>query len=148
MAKKQDLPRVAVNGEFAGMTLQQIEAMYPGAHKSTGKKRPYSPDIFSKYLIIEGPAHWLFRIGFASIFMVNAVYAVFEPESFATVLEQNVVTSAIGMTDLMVKFAIFNDIILSVFILGGWRKQFVYAWAGAWLLLPSGIKLMNLIVQV
>ncbi len=101
--------------------------------------------MFGKYLILGGWSHWFFRLGFASIFLINAIYAIFEPQSFAGVLENNIIASQIGATDLMVKIAIFNDLILSVFILGGWRKQMVYAWAGAWLLLPAGMKLMNLI---
>ncbi len=126
------------------MTLEQLAAAQPPSVVQPKLRSP-AEDVFGKFLILEGWSHWFFRVGFASIFLVNAIYAVFEPQLFAAVLEENVVASAIGNIDAMVKFAIFNDIILSVFILGGWRKQFVYAWAGAWLLLPAGMKIMNLI---
>lgn len=109
------------------------------------KSKSHRPDMLSKFLVLEGPTHWLFRLGFASIFLVNAIFAVFEPGSFASVVETNVISSAIGFTDLMVKIAIANDLILAVFIIGGWRKRLVYAWAGAWLILVAGMKLMNLV---
>lgn len=126
-------------------TLEEIAASQPSrSNPNESKKHLSTPDVFSKFLILEGFTHWFFRLGFASIFFVNAVYAIFEPESFATVLESNPVASAIGMIDFMVKIAIFNDLILAVFIVGGWRKKWVYAWAGAWLLMVAGLKLMNL----
>jgi hypothetical protein len=112
----------------------------PAAHKGLP-----TPDIFTKFLVLEGWSHWFFRLGFASIFFVNALYAVFEPTSFSDVLEQNIIASKIGQIDLLVKFAIINDLLLSIFIVGGWRKQMVYTWAGAWLLMPAGLKLMNLV---
>lgn len=128
-------------------TMAEIASKLPPKPVSAEAKRLIpTPDMFSKFLILEGWSHWFFRFGFASIFFVNAVYAVFEPTSFAAVLEANPVASALGMTDLMVKIAICNDLILSVFIIGGWRKRWVYAWAGAWLLLVAGLKLMNLVV--
>jgi hypothetical protein len=114
--------------------------------QASSKLNTLGPDTFGRFLILEGFSHWFFRLGFASIFFVNAVYATFEPASFSGVLEANPVASAIGMTDFMVKIAICNDLILAVFIIGGWRKRWVYAWAGAWLLLVAGLKLMNLVV--
>ncbi|MFZ1324081.1 MAG: hypothetical protein WAQ57_02895 [Candidatus Saccharimonadales bacterium] len=127
-----------------GGTVKDIEDSYPPAPAFKDKGLP-TPDMFSRFLILEGWSHWFFRLGFASIFFVNAIYAVFKPASFASLLEANVIASAIGHTDLMVKFAIINDLLLGIFIVGGWRKQLVYGWAGAWLLLPAGLKLMNLV---
>lgn len=127
-------------------TMAQIEDTLPPRPVTADKKKLIpTPDVFSKYLILEGWSHWFFRFGFASIFFVNAIYAVAEPASFSGVLEANPVARAIGMTDFMVQIAIVNDIILSAFILAGWRKRLVYAWAGLWLLLIAGLKLMNLI---
>ena len=127
-------------------TLAQLDAKRtaPSSEVSNNKHLP-KPDAFSKFLILEGWSHWFFRFGFASIFLMNAIYAIYEPSSFAGVLEENPIASSLGMTDVMVKTAITNDIILSVFIIGGWRKRFVYAWAGIWLLLIAGLKLTNLI---
>lgn len=89
---------------------------------------------------------WTFRVGFASIFLVNAVYAAIHPNDFISLLQNNPITNAIGFTDFMVKIAMVNDLLLGVFLLGGWRKKYVYAWAGAWLLLVAGLKIINLFV--
>lgn len=127
------------------MTLEQLAASQPAAPVAVPQKKIIGrPDMFSKFLVLEGFTHWFFRLGFASIFLVNAVYATLDPESFTVLLEKNPVASAIGFTDLMLKFALVNDLLLAIFIIGGWRKQWVYAWAGAWLLLVAGLKMMNL----
>lgn len=86
----------------------------------------------------------LFRLGFASIFLINSVYAALEPASFTQLLYDNPITNAIGFENAMVKIAMFNDLLLGMLILVGWRKKFTYAWAGVWLLIVAGIKLMNL----
>jgi hypothetical protein len=112
--------------------------------QSTAKKRFPKPDIFTKFLILEGWTHWLFRLGFASIFFVNAIYATVEPESFISLLENNPIASLLGHAEFLVKIAMVNDLLLSVCIIGGWRKHMVYAWAGTWLLIIAGLKLMNL----
>lgn len=128
-----------------GQTLEQLAAAQPSAPTPAPTKRFVSrPDMFSKFLVLEGFSHWFFRLGFASIFLINAVYATVDPDSFTVMLEKNPIASAIGFTDLMLKIALVNDLLLGVFIIGGWRKQLVYAWAGAWLLLVAGLKMMNL----
>lgn len=128
------------------MTLDQIEKTRGSAKSKVAIKKKFNtPDMFTKFLIIEGPSHWLFRLGFASIFFVTAVSAGLDPESFTGMLVANPVANAIGFHDIMVKIAMVNDLLLCVLIIGGWRKQLVYAWAGAWLLLVAGLKLMNLV---
>lgn len=127
------------------MTLDQIESVTLKKNGKTVTKKIKSLDMFTKFLIIEGPSHWLFRLGFASIFFVTAVSAALDPESFTGMLVANPVANAIGFHDIMVKIAMVNDLLLCVLIIGGWRKQLVYAWAGGWLLLVAGLKLMNLV---
>lgn len=129
------------------LTLEQIENNQPKSPTPPGVvKQQFRPDVFSKFLVLEGPTHWLFRLGFASIFLVNAVYATLEPQSFIDMLNNNPVASLIGHADFMVKIAMVNDLLLGIFIIGGWRKRLVYAWAGLWLLLVAGLKLMNYFV--
>jgi hypothetical protein len=50
----------------------------------------------------------------------------------------------IGHADLLVKFVIFNDLALGLFILVNIQKKITYIWAGTWLLIVAGIKMMNL----
>ncbi len=126
------------------LTMAEIAEGLPPQIPIAEKNHLPRPDAFSKFLILEGWSHWFFRFGFASIFLVNAIYATIEPESFTSMLAANPVANAIGHHDLMVKITMVNDLLLAIFIIGGWRKRLVYAWAGMWLLLVAGLKMMNL----
>ncbi len=88
---------------------------------------------------------WAYRIGFATIFLVNAIYAAIHPEDFVKLLENNIVASKIGFANQMVMFTAVNDLVLGILILTGWKKRLVNAWAGIWLILVAGLKLMNLV---
>lgn len=90
-------------------------------------------------------AHWLFRLGFASIFLVNAAYAAIHPEDFTSLLKDNFIATMIGHADQLVMITMFNDLFIGTLILVGVWKKYVYAWAGGWLLLVAGLKLMNLV---
>jgi hypothetical protein len=125
-------------------TLSEIADSLPPKAEPSKRTLP-RPDAFSKFLILEGWSHWFFRFGFASIFFINAVYAAFDPKSFTDMLAANPIASALGHHERMVQFTMVNDLLLAVFIVGGWRKRMVYAWAGVWLLLVAGLKLMNLV---
>ncbi len=135
----------AASSPLPAPTLSQLAEAQPKVAETNTPHRLPIPDMFSKYLILEGFTHWLFRLGFASIFLVNAVYATFHPLEFTQLLQANPISNAIGYHDFMVRIAMVNDLLLGIFILGGWRKKFVYAAAGAWLLLVASLKLMNLI---
>lgn len=125
-------------------TMEEIAASLPAGAETKSARKNMPDKVFGKFLILEGWSHWFFRLGFASIFLVNAVYAAIEPESFTDLLDANQIARLIGHAGLMVKFAMVNDLLLSILIVGGWRKRMVYAWAGAWLLMVAGLKLMNL----
>lgn len=100
--------------------------------------------VWSTTSFLEQLSHWLFRFGFASIFLVNAAYASLYPDDFTKLLSENAIAGPIGHASLLINIAMFNDLFLGIMILGGWRKTLVYAWAGAWLLIVAGLKLMNL----
>lgn len=102
--------------------------------------------IWSKMSVTEVLSHWLFRLGFASIFLVNATYAFINPDDFTKLLAENAIAKHIGHADLLVKCASVNDLLIGILILGGWRKKLTYAWAGAWLLIVASLKLMNLVI--
>lgn len=127
-------------------TMAEIAAALPATEPAPARKKllPGPDAVFGKFLILEGWSHWFFRLGFASIFFINAVYAALEPQAFADLLAANPLSRALGQTDLLIKITMVNDLLLTIFIVGGWRKRMVYAWAGGWLLLVAGLKLMNL----
>lgn len=120
------------------------------------RRIPTASEIFAQKFIdqqnkskptrLESIFAWVFRFGFASIFLVNAVYAAVHPEEFTVMLKNNPITNAIGFTELMLKIAMVNDLLLGILLIVGWRQKLVYAWAGAWLIIVAGIKLMNLVV--
>jgi hypothetical protein len=92
-------------------------------------------------------AKYLFRAGFASIFLVNSLTAILEPEGFRNLLEANVIGALLPATLIDVSIAIVavNDLALGIFILSGKKRTIVYAWAGIWLLIVASLKLMNFI---
>lgn len=89
--------------------------------------------------------HGVFRLGFASIFLVNAIYAAFHPHDFTSLLNANLIARLLGHADFMVKIAMVNDLLIGIFILLNRHKKVVYTWAGCWLLLVAMLKLMNLV---
>lgn len=133
--------------KLSELTIDQIESTSSLDKKvPVPKKSLPNTDMLPKFLILEGWSHWFFRLGFASIFFVTAVSAALEPESFTGMLRDNLVAGPIGYHDIMVKIAMVNDLLLTVLIIGGWRKRLTYAWAGIWLILVAGLKLMNLFI--
>lgn len=87
----------------------------------------------------------IFRLGFASIFLINAIVATLHPEDFVGLLENNIIASRIGHYSVMMNIAMINDLLLGSFILLGKYKRLVYPWAGLWLLMIAGMKLMNIV---
>ncbi len=87
---------------------------------------------------------WIFRAGFAGIFLVNGATAWLQPAGFQELLGTFPLAQAIGHIELMVVFAGINDIVLAGLILSGKHKEIIWAWAGSWLALVSFIKLASL----
>ena len=89
---------------------------------------------------------WLWRAGFASIFLVNSLVAWLEPEDFINLLEANFIGKHLSYIDWMVKLAAVNDLALGLAIVVGKWRRLVYVWAALWLLLVAGLKLSNMIL--
>ncbi len=89
----------------------------------------------------------LFRAGFASIFLANAVVAVVTPEAFKGLITTNIIGQYFpaSLIDAMVWFIALNDVFIGVAILSGKWRYFIYIWAGLWLIIIAGIKATNLI---
>lgn len=85
----------------------------------------------------------LFRIGFASIFLINALIAWLKPSDFTQLLENNVVFNLIGHESLLVKLIGANDFILGLLILFK-PSRYVFLWAAAWLFGVTCLKALNL----
>ena len=94
---------------------------------------------------LEGLLGLVFIIGFASIFIINSINAFYVPADFTKLLAANPITRAIGHYEVMVKITVCNDLLLGILILSRWKKKYVWAWAGSWLILVAGIKGLYLI---
>jgi hypothetical protein len=92
----------------------------------------------------------LFIVGFAGVFVVNGVVAVLEPSEFTALVERSVVgRSAEVMSGRWIAWVIaVHDFALGALLLATVRvarpRPFVLAWAGAWLLAVSAVKLTAL----
>lgn len=89
----------------------------------------------------------LFRVGFSSIFLVNAIYALVELESFKKLLEANFIAKHIGFTGVLILFTALNDFVIGTLIMLGKKRKLVYLWASLWLLLIAGLKISNLLIK-
>lgn len=117
----------------------------PDAEKVVGVNvRPDPLENASKRFVPDSRYEIFFRIGFASIFLVNSVAAWMRPDDFYPLLSSFPAAQAVGRIDLLVLAASFNDLILGGLILSGIAKKYVFAWAGLWLTMVSTIKLVSL----
>ena len=100
-------------------------------------------------MLVAQPEPWLtldrllelaFRAGFASIFLINAVNAVVDPDSFKKLLAANILVPQALPLDALVQVAAVNDLLLGIFLLTQWKRKWVYAWAGVWLLIVASVK--------
>lgn len=91
------------------------------------------------------PFVWLFRLGFASIFFVNAVVAFVAPDSFLELVRDTPIATLLGSADMAVIIAGLNDFMLGVLIIVNKWPRYVHAWAGAWLLIVTLVKVAHLL---
>jgi hypothetical protein len=88
--------------------------------------------------------------GLAGVFLVNAIVAVLEPTDFTSLVERSLIGRAIpAMSGDWVAWAIaVHDLTIGVVLLATMRlarvRPFVLAWAGAWLLAVTVVKLTAL----
>ena len=99
---------------------------------------PTPAPTIGKSLFWDRLPEWLFFYGFVSIFLINFVNAVVDPKAFTALLVSNpFVPSFLPSAKFLVNVAAVNDLALGLFILSKWKKKWVYAWAGAWLLIVA-----------
>jgi hypothetical protein len=91
-------------------------------------------------------ATYLFRFGFASVFMINALIAYVQPNDFLNLLHKSQVMKWLGDVDWMIPLIIINDLALGLMILFAPKayRPYVYAWTGLWFLAITVIKLTAL----
>ena len=92
---------------------------------------------------------WLFRAGFAGVFLVNAALAILEPAGFETLMRGSFIGAFLGfnLTPWLWLIAV-NDFFLGALILSGRWRSTVLAWSGAWLFAVTLLKLSTLLAQL
>jgi hypothetical protein len=87
---------------------------------------------------------FLFRLGFAGVFLVNALVAVIDPSGFIKLMQGSFMGVFIHNFTPLVWLIVINDLVLGLLILSGRWPNYVLAWSGLWLLAVSLIKLSSL----
>lgn len=89
---------------------------------------------------------WLFRMGFAGVFLVNSIVAVVDPGGFIKLMQGSFMRHFIQDFTPLVWLIVANDLALGMMILSGRWQNYVLAWSGLWLLGVTLVKLSTLIV--
>ncbi len=87
----------------------------------------------------------LFRFGFAAVFLINTWAAIVQPSSFLKLIENNFAAQLVGHYSFQLRIIALNDFILGLLILSGFKKKYVYAWAGLWLMIVTFFKTTSLV---
>ena len=112
------------------------------ASTSSRPARPLAPQL--------QPFELLLIVGLAGVFMVNSIVAVLEPSDFTGLVERSLVGRMIpAMSGRWVAWMIaVHDLTIGVLLLATmWiprARRVVLAWAGAWLLAVTLVKLTAL----
>lgn len=88
---------------------------------------------------------WLFRVGFAGVFLVNSIVAIVDPSGFVKLMQSSFMGAFIHDFQPFVGLIAVNDFTLGLLILSGRWQNYVLAWSGLWLLAVTLIKLSSLI---
>jgi hypothetical protein len=93
-------------------------------------------------------ALFLFRCGFAGVFLINALVAWLQPQDFLNLMNKSLVLSWLGELRWLIPLIAVNDLLLGLMILFVPKRYrpFIYAWAGLWFLAITVIKLTALTV--
>jgi hypothetical protein len=78
-----------------------------------------------------------FVAGFASIFLINSLSATLQQGDLINLLAANPLSRSIGHYGVATQLIMVNNLLLGMLILSGWKKKYVWAWAGVWLLLVA-----------
>ena len=90
------------------------------------------------------PTQLLFRLGFAGVFLVNALVALLDPSGFIKLMQGSFMGGFIHNFTPFIGLIALNDFVLGLLILSGRWQNYVLAWSGLWLLAVSVIKLSSL----
>jgi uncharacterized membrane protein YphA (DoxX/SURF4 family) len=87
----------------------------------------------------------IFRIGFASVFLINAAIAVVDPGGFVKLMQGSFLGGFVRDFSPFVWMISLNDFVIGVLVLSGRWRTWVLAWSGLWLLAVTLIKFSDLL---
>lgn len=93
----------------------------------------------------QGMLGWLFRLGFAGVFLVNSLVAVVDPGGFIKLMQGSFMGFFIQDFAPLVWLIAANDLVLGMLILSGRWQDYVLAWSGLWLLAIALVKISSLL---
>ncbi len=88
---------------------------------------------------------WLFRVGFAGVFLVNAAVALLDPGGFVALMRSSFLGSFVSNFTPFVWLIAANDLILGILLVWDRWSRYVRAWAGLWLLAVTLVKVSELL---
>jgi uncharacterized membrane protein YphA (DoxX/SURF4 family) len=138
---------------IVGMNSLPVNAE-PGVSPGPSVGEPSPPPIQLSYNAVRARAilgspeiifDLAFRFGFATVFLANSWTALVDPGGFLKLIEGNFVAQLVGHYQVMLHVIAINDFILGLLILSGFKRTYVHAWAGAWLIVVTFFKITSLI---
>lgn len=143
--QQTDIDRALISAE-------QAEPRQLGSNATPGNSQPVPPILYGQNIRFlkshyapEWLPGWIFRTGFASIFLINGATALLHPADFVALVSTFPGVEMFNQAENMVLMVGINDLILGLLILSTKFQKYVLAWAGLWLGLVSTIKLVSLI---
>jgi hypothetical protein len=86
----------------------------------------------------------VFRVGFASVFLVNSLVALIEPSGFIELMRHSLIARLIEDFRPLIWLIAINDFLIALLMLWGYQRALVLAWSGKWLSSVTLIKLSSL----
>ncbi|MDX2005189.1 MAG: hypothetical protein SFU83_07915 [Meiothermus sp.] len=87
----------------------------------------------------------LFRLGFASVFLVNGLTELIDPYAHLYLMQQSVLNYFIADFTALMKFVAFSDLLLAALILFARWNGYLMLCVGLWLLAVTGLRLLSLV---
>lgn len=87
----------------------------------------------------------LFRLGFASVFLVNGLTELIDPYAHLYMMQQSVLNYFIADFTALMKFVAFSDLLLAALILFARWNGYLMLCVGLWLLAVTGLRLLSLV---
>jgi hypothetical protein len=87
----------------------------------------------------------IFRLGFASVFLVNGMTELADPYAHVDLMQQSILSYFISDFAALMKFVAWGDLLLATLILFARWNSLLMLWVGVWLLSITALRLVSLV---